>query len=211
VVPEARLIERIRFDEASELATFGAKVLHPSTIAPAVKLGIPVYVYNSRRPEGTGTLITFDAPRRAVSAIASRGDTTVVKLRSTRMLLAPGFMRTVFDLFDRHRVSVDVVATSEVSLSVTIDDPARLDVLLGDLAALGDVSIERNRGIVSVVGAGMSDSSAAMARAFGALGDIRVHMASLSATGINLTLVLDGDQVTPAVRRLHAAFFGEAA
>jgi aspartate kinase len=211
VVPEARLIGRIRFDEASELASFGAKVLHPNTIAPAVRVGIPVYVYNSRRPEGTGTVITFDAPRRSVSAIAARGTTTLVKLRSARMLLAHGFLRTVFEVFDRHRVSVDVVATSEVSLSVTIDDASRLDALLTDLLPLGDVSIERNRGIVAVVGAGLSDGSATMARAFGALGEARVHMASLSATGINLTLVLDATEVTPAVRRLHEAFFGAGA
>jgi aspartate kinase len=209
VVDGARLIERIRFDEASELATFGAKVLHPSTIVPAVRRGIPVYVYNSRRPEGRGTLITADAPRRPVSAIAAKTAITVVKLRSTRMLLAPGFLRTVFDVFERHRTSVDVVATSEVSVSVTLDDTSNVEALLVDLSALGDVSVERGRGVVAVVGAGLSDGGEALARAFAALGGVRVHMASLSATGINLTLVLDGDQVTPAMRRLHDAFFGD--
>ena len=209
VVPEARLIERIRFDEASELASFGAKVLHPSTITPAVRRGIPVYVYNSRRPEGTGTLITADAPRRPVSAIAAKSATTVVKLRSARMLLAHGFLRTVFEVFERHRTSVDVIATSEVSISVTLDDPENLEALLVDLRGLGDVSVERGRGIVSVVGAGLTDASQAIARAFTALGEVRVHMASVSATGINLTLVLDAEQVTPAMRRLHAAFFGD--
>ena len=211
VVPGARLIERIRFDEASELASFGAKVLHPSTITPAVRRGIPVYVYNSRRPDGTGTLITSDAPRRPVSAIAAKSSTTVVKLRSARMLLAPGFLRTVFEIFERHRTSIDVIATSEVSISVTLDDAENLEALLVDLRALGDVSVERGRGIVSVVGAGLTDASNAMARAFAALGDVRVHMASVSATGINLTLVLDADQVTPAMQRLHEAFFGAAA
>jgi aspartate kinase len=210
VVPAARLIERIRFDEASELASFGAKVLHPSTITPAVRRGIPVYVYNSRRPEGRGTLITSDAPRRPVSAIAAKSSTTVVKLRSARMLLAHGFLRTVFDVFERHRTSIDVIATSEVSLSVTLDHAENLEALLVDLRGLGDVSVERGRGIVSVVGAGLTDASSAMARAFAALGDVRVHMASVSATGINLTLVLDADQVTPAMQRLHHAFFGEA-
>jgi len=210
VVPGARLIERIRFDEASELASFGAKVLHPSTITPAVRRGIPVYVYNSRRPEGTGTLITADAPRRPVSAVAAKATTTVVKLRTARMLLAHGFLQTVFNVFERHHVSVDVIATSEVSLSVTLDDAANLDALLVDLRALGDVSVERGRGIVSVVGAGLTDDSAALARAFGALAGVRVHMASVSATGINLTLVLDAEHVAPSMRRLHDAFFGEA-
>lgn len=209
VVPHARLIERIRFDEASELASFGAKVLHPSTITPAVRRGIPVYVYNSRRPDGTGTLITADAPRRAVSAVAAKHETTVLKLRSARMLLAHGYLRNVFDVFHRHNTSVDVIATSEVSLSVTLDDATRLDALLADLRAFGDVSVERGRGIVAVVGAGLTDDPSALARAFAALGEgVRVHMATVSATGINLTLVLDAEQVGPAMRRLHDAFFG---
>jgi aspartate kinase len=113
----------------------------------------------------------------------------------------------VFNVFEQHGTSVDVIATSEVSLSVTLDDPANLDALLVDLRALGDVSVERGRGIVSVVGAGLTDESTALAQAFAALGPVRVHMASVSATGINLTLVLDADQVTPAMQRLHAAFF----
>jgi aspartate kinase len=207
IVPNARLIERIRFDEASELASFGAKVLHPSTIDPAVRRGIPVYVYNSKRPDGKGTLITSDAPRRPVSAIAAKSATTVIKLRSTRMLLAPGFMRTVFEIFERHRASIDVIATSEVSLSVTLDDPSNNEALISELRTLGDASIEPNRGIVSIVGAGLSDDGTALARAFAALGNVHVHMASLSATGINLTLVLDAAHVAPAMQRLHAAFF----
>ena len=211
VVSDARLIERIRFDEASELASFGAKVLHPNTIAPAVRRGIPVFIYNSREPKGTGTMITFDAPRRAVSAIAGKGGTTIVKVRADRMLLAYGFLRTVFEIFERHRTPVDVVATSEVSVTVTIDETDRLEELIVDLRALGDVAVERNRGIVALVGAGLSDSSSAMARALAALDDTRIHMLSLSATGINLTMILDGDQVDSAMRRLHAAFFGAGA
>ena len=112
-------------------------------------------------------------------------------------------MRALFEVFERHRTSVDVVATSEVSVSVTIDDASRLEALVVDLRALGDVAIERNRGIVSIVGSGLSDGGAAMARALGAIGDIRVHMLSLSASGINLTVVVDGEQVKPAMRRLH--------
>ncbi|MCC6773314.1 MAG: lysine-sensitive aspartokinase 3 [Gemmatimonadaceae bacterium] len=207
VVPQARLIERIRFDEASELASFGAKVLHPSTITPAVRLGIPVYIYNASHPAGSGTLITFDAPKRPVSALAGKQGVTVIKVRSPRMLLQHGFLRTLFEVFDRHRTSVDVVATSEVSVSVTIDDVSHLDSLVVDLSHLGDVSVERHRGIVALVGAGLTDSSEAMARAFGALRSLRVHMLSLSANGINLTLLVDGDQVGEALRRLHDEFF----
>jgi aspartate kinase len=211
VVDGARLIQQIRFDEAAELASFGAKVLHPSTIAPAVQRGIPVFVFNSRRAQGSGTRITAEAPRRTVTAIAGKGNVTVVKVRSSRMLLAHGFLRTLFDIFERHRTSVDVVATSEVSVSVTIDNPSHLDDLLVDLRALGDVSIERNRAIVAVVGSGMGGSSSTMARALGALGDIPVHMVSLSATEINLTIIVDGEQLQRATRALHAAFFDAGA
>ena len=207
VVSGARLIEEIRFDEAAELATFGAKVLHPSTIAPAVQRGIPVFIFNSRRPEGRGTRITADAPRRAVSAIAGKGNVTVIKVSSSRMLLAPGFLRTLFEVFERHHTSVDVVATSEVSVSVTVDDPSRLDALLVDLRALGDVSIERQRAVVAMVGAGLGGDSTTMARALGALHGMRVHMISLSATEINLTIIIDGDRLGDAMRALHAEFF----
>ena len=207
IVPDARLIERIGFDEASELASFGAKVLHPNTIAPAVRAGIAVLVLNSRRPEGKGTTITFQAPKRPVTAIAGKTDVTLLRVGSPRMLLTEGFLRALFDVFERHKTSVDVVATSEVSVSLTIDDASRLESLVGDLRALGDVSVERNRGIVAVVGAAISEGGASMARALGALGEVRVHMLSLSASGINLTMVVDAEHVHPLMRRLHAAFF----
>ena len=208
VVNGSLLIEEIRFDEASELASFGAKVLHPNTIAPAVRLGIPVFIYNSRNPGGKGTRITFDAPRRAVSAIAGKGGVTVVRVSAAKMLFARGFLRRVFDIFERNGVSVDVVATSEVSVSVTVDEPSSLDSLLVELSGLGDVSVERDRAIVAVVGAAISDNSAAMGRAISALQGIRIHMMSLSATGINLTVIVDGDQLNPAMQRLHEEFFG---
>jgi len=207
VVSGARTIEQIGFEEASELASFGAKVLHPYTIAPAVRIGIPVYVLNSRNPDGRGTLITFDAPRRPVTAIAGKSAVTLVKVRSPRMLLTEGFLRELFAVFERHHTSVDVVATSEVSVSVTVDDASRLEELVGELRHLGDVAIERHRGVVAVVGAAMSEHSDAMSRALRAIGATRVHMLSLSATGINLTMVVEGEEVSPLMRRLHAEFF----
>ena len=207
VVTGARLIERIGFEEASELASFGAKVLHPFTIAPAVRVGIPVVVLNSRKPEGEGTLITFDAPKRPVTAIAGKDKVTLVKVRSPRMLLTEGFLRTLFGVFERHKTSVDVVATSEVSVSLTVDDASHLDAIVGDLRDLGDVVIERGRGIVAIVGAELSRHPATMAAALGALDDATVHMLSLSATGINLTIVVDGDRVPTVMRRMHDAFF----
>jgi aspartate kinase len=212
VVEGARLIEQIRFDEASELASFGAKVLHPSTIAPAVERGIPVWIFNSRNPAGRGTRITHEAPRRAVSAIASRGGIVLVQMRTAKMLLVPGFLRRFFEVFERHGVSVDVVATSEVSVSVTIDESEDLDRLLVALRELGDVTIARGKGVIAVVGAGIGDGGEAMGRALGALSGVRVHLVSLSAAGINLSVVIDETETADATRRLHSAFFsGEAA
>ena len=211
VVQGVRLIEHIRFDEAAELASFGAKVLHPNTISPAVKRGIPVFIFNSLRPEGMGTRITFDAPRLPVRAIAGKNNVVVVKVRSPRMLAAPGALRAIFEVFERNRTSVDVVATSEVSVSLTVDDDLHLDAVVAQLRAFGDVSVERGRGIVALVGAGLGESSPTMAAALTAIGDVRLHMLSLSATGINLTLIVDGDQVKPVMQRLHAQFFGGGA
>lgn len=210
VVTEARLIREIRFDEASELASFGAKVLHPSTIAPAVRKGIPVYVFNSHRPDGTGTRITFDAPapRDGVRAVAAKASVAMVRVRSPRMLYAHGVLKAIFEVFERHHTSVDVVATSEISVSVTLDSADRLDAIVADLSAFGDVTVERSRGVIALVGAGLGASTPAMAKALAALGDLTVHMCSLSATGINLTIVVDGNQVNDATRRLHDAFFG---
>jgi len=210
VVKEARPIEEIRFDEASELASFGAKVLHPSTIAPAVKKGIPVYVFNSHRPEGKGTRITFDAPapRNGVRAVAAKSSVVMVRVRSPRMLHAHGVLRAIFEVFERNRTSVDVVATSEISVSVTLDAAERLEAVVAELSAFGDVTVERNRGVVALVGAGLGASTPAMARALAALGNVKVHMCSLSATGINLTIVVDGNKVNDAMRRLHGEFFG---
>jgi aspartate kinase len=208
VVQGSHVISQIRFDEASELAYFGAKVLHPNTVAPAVRKGIPVFIFNSRNPDGKGTRITFDAPRRSVSAIAGKQGIAVVRVRSPQMLLAHGFLKRVFEVFERHRISVDVVATSEVSISVTIDEAPEMDALVVELMQLGDVSIERNRGIIAVVGGGLSDDSGAIARAIAALDGTKLHMLSLSATGINLTMIVDSEHVGAAMQRLHEAFFG---
>ena len=209
IEPRARPIDHIRFDEAAELAAFGARVLHPSTIAPAVRKGIPVCILNSFRPDAAGTRVTASAPELPVRAIAGRDDVTVIKVRTSEMLMAHGFLRALFDVFERRETSVDVVATSEVSVSVTVDDPAPIDAIAADLACLGDVTVERGRAVISVVGAGLSGDSATMARALGALAGIRVHMISVGATEINLTFVVEAEQFRAAIRALHGAFFAE--
>lgn len=211
VVTGAKLIEHIRFDEAAELASFGAKVLHPNTIAPAVTRGIPVFIFNSLRPDAKGTRITADAPRHSVRAIAGKGNTVIVKVRSARMLGTPGALKQIFEVFARHRTSVDVVTTSEVSVSLTVDDDQFLDAVIADLRAFGDVSVEQGRGIIAVVGSGLAEHTEAMAKAIAAVGDTRLYMLSLDSTGINLTMVMDADAVKPVMQRLHDAFFSDPA
>ena len=127
------------------------------------------------------------------------------------MLAAPGTLRGIFEVFERNKTSVDVVATSEVSVSLTVDDDQHLDDVVAQLRQFGDVGIERNRGIVALVGAGLGESSPTMARALAAVGDVRLHMLSLSATGINLTLIVEAAEVSPIMRRLHEEFFPNGA
>jgi aspartate kinase len=146
-----------------------------------------------------------------VTAVAGKSGVTLVKVRSTRMLLAHGMLRRIFETFERHGVSVDVVATSEVSVSVTVDDDSRLEDLVVELSSLGDVSVERDRGIVAIVGAGLSADGNAMGEALLCFRGRILHMLSLSATGINLTAVLDGEAVADTMRALHARFFEETA
>jgi aspartate kinase len=213
VIPDARRLAQVTFDEAAELASFGAKVLHPSTIAPAVRDGVPVFVFNSRKPidGGGGTRIARDAPRRGVSAIAAKRGVPLVSVRTAEMLLAHGFLRRVFESFERHRVSVDLVSTSEVSISVTPDESTRLDLVVDELRAFGDVTVQWECGVVAVVGTGLADGGSYMARALGALDGTRVHMVSLSASGLNLSLVVDEAVVVDTMQRLHAEFFGREA
>ena len=206
--PCARTIDHIRFDEAAELAAFGARVLHPATMAPAMRKGIPVLVLNSFRPETMGTRITAAAPVLPVRAIAGKDGVVVIKVHSSAMLMAHGFLRALFEVFERHGTSVDVVATSEVSVSVTVDATAPVDSIAADLARLGEVSVERERAIIAVVGAGLGGDSAVMARALQALEGVRVHMISVSASEINLTLVVDEECLRPALSALHAELFG---
>src|SRR5262249_31565481 len=156
IVPEARTIPLLSYQEAAELAYFGAKVLHPKTIQPAVDASIPVRVCNSRAPNEDGTLIVAEseAAPQTVKAIAHKNGITTVQVTSARMLGAYGFLRALFEVFDRYRTAVDVVTTSEVSVSLSIDDASALPELITDLEQLGTVEVEKQRTIVSVIGEG---------------------------------------------------------
>ena len=208
---DARRIKVISFEEAAELAYFGAKVLHPATLLPAIQKNIPVYVLNSRNPKCEGTRIIANAPscRNAFKAIAAKKRITIVDVVAARMLGAHGFLKAIFDAFDRHRCAVDVVSTSEVSVSLTVDSNEAIPNLAADLAKIADVKYEGRKAIVCLVGENIRGTSGIAARVFTALGDINVRMISQGASEINLTFVINEDDVPEAVRRLHSAFFSD--
>jgi aspartate kinase len=209
--PDAHRIKVISFDEAAELAYFGAKVLHPATVLPAVQKNIPVYVLNSRNPACEGTRITARAPhcKNFFKAIAAKKRITIVDVAAPRMLLAHGFLKAIFDAFDRHRIPVDVVSTSEVSVSLTVDSNESIPALAADLAKLADVKYEGRKAIVCLVGENLRETPGLAARVFSELTDVKVRMISQGASEINLTFVIEEDAVPDVVRRLHSAFFSE--
>jgi len=212
LLPEAQLIKEMTFNEASELAYFGAKVLHPSTILPAIKKGIPVRVLNSKRRSNDGTLISEGSRTSSeclLKSIAYKEDITVVTIQSTRMLMNHGFLARVFDTFARHQKGVDVVATSEVGISLTIDNDTRIEPLVSELLKFADVRVEKNKAVVCVVGENLKYTKGIAARVFTALSDAGVNIELISHGGseINLTFVIDESQIARAVKSLHGEFF----
>ena len=210
VVPEAQTVERLSYGEAAELAYFGAKVLHPKTIQPAIENSIPVRICNSRAPHEPGTLVgpeTETSPR-TVKAIAHKTGVTTVQISSARMLGAYGFLRALFEVFDRHRTVVDVVTTSEVSVSLSLDDASALPAIVAELEQLGTVRIEKGRAIVCVVGEGLRGTPGIAARVFSTISDINVTLISQGASSINFTFAIEEERVNEAVTRLHEEFFG---
>ena len=212
IIADPMIVSRLSFAEASELAYFGAKVLHPSTMLPAMARNIPVRILNSRRPDGHGSVITAEADREPATpaAIACKRGVTVVDITSTRMLMAYGFLRRLFEVFERCRTSVDVVATSEVSVSVTVDDTRRLEEITSALREFAEVSIEPEMAIVCAVGESLRTDPTLFARAITALGRLPLRLVSQAAGRRNVTFVLRDEDVPQAMRRLHEAFFVEA-
>jgi aspartate kinase len=209
LVPTPRVVSRLSFAEASELAYFGAKVLHPSTILPAVGLGIPVRILNSQRPLAAGTLITAGSAPGVPGpvAIACRRGVTRIDITSTRMLMAYGFLRRVFEVFERFRTPVDVVTTSEVSVSVTIDDRHAIEAIAAELRAFADVTCEAGMAILSAVGEGLRRDARLAAQVIGALEGLPLAMVSQGGSRTNVTVVLPEADAVTAMRRLHRRFF----
>jgi aspartate kinase len=210
----AQLIKEMTFREAAELAYFGAKVLHPSTITPAVQKNIPVRILNSRRPSVEGTVIVREPQcpdPRVVKSIAYKGGITLINIISTRMLMMHGFLAKVFEIFARYERSVDVLATSEVSLSLTVDSDGQFDDLLAELRTIAEVEVAHDKAIFCVVGETLKKTRGVVTKIFSTLEqhDISVSMISLGASEINVTFVVDGKDIKKTAEALHDAFFGQ--
>lgn len=209
LIPNARTIGELSYDEAAELSYFGAKVIHPSTIQPAVEKRIPVWVKNTGDPQGPASRIHISGSNTGIQAIAGKKAVTLINVRSSRMLNAYGFLRRIFEVFETYCVPVDLVATSEVSVSLTIEDAERISEVKAALEEFSTVTVERDKAIISLVGQDLWKQSRFTARVFSALVDIPVRMISLGSSDINLSLVVPEDQLDSAIQSLHDALFAD--
>jgi aspartate kinase len=211
VCPDALRVKVISFEEAAELAYFGAKVLHPATILPAVRKNIPVHVLNSRNPTCEGTRIASLAPhcKSPFKSIAVKKKLSIIDVVASRMLMTHGYMKDIFTIFDKHQCPVDMVSTSEVSVSLTVDSNDKLPLIAADLSKLADVKYEGRKALVCMVGEDIRGQNGMAAQVFSAIRHINVRMISQGASEINMSFMIDEDDADEAVRSLHAAFFKE--
>ena len=207
VVKDAITIPYISYEEAAELSYFGAKVVHPSTIQPAVRRGIPVLVKNTHDPEGKFSVISEKTEIDGLRAIAGKKKITLLNIESSRMLNAYGFLSRIFTIFEKNRTPVDLIATSEVSVSMTIDNDKNLDEITRKLQELGEVSVEEGHCIICMVGKMFWKDSSYIARAFSALKGLPVRMISLGSSDVNLSIVVPEKDMEEAIVRLHREFF----
>jgi aspartate kinase len=209
IVTGGHRIKTCSFAEAAELAYFGAKVLHPATVVPAIEKNIPVLILNSRRPDVEGTrIVGHDVPcENPVKSIACKQNITVVNIHSSRMLMAHGFLRRIFEVFDRFETPVDVVSTSEVSVSLTIDSTANLDSILAELREFSEVSAENSSALISLVGENIRATSGVASRAFSAIRDVNIRMISQGASVLNISFVVAQSDLKRSVGLLHEEFF----
>lgn len=212
LVPEATPVANVTFQEASELAYFGAKVLHPLTIKPAVEKNIPVRILNTLNPDSPGTLIVerIDNTEK-ICAIACKKDQIAIFVNSARMLMASGFLAQVFNIFARYETSIDLITTSEVSVSLTIDNLDKLPQIEEELKQLGEVTIMRDLAIIAMVGRNFREESGTAHRIFKALSELNIIMISFGASNINVSLVVSNQDADRAIKLLHSEFFALAA
>jgi aspartate kinase len=209
ICPDALRVRIISFEEAAELAYFGAKVLHPATILPAVQKNIPVFVLNSRNATNEGTRITATPPPCAspFKSIAAKKKLTIIDIVASRMLLAHGFLKMVFDIFDKHKCAIDMVSTSEVSISVTVDSRESLPAICEELGRIADVKYESDKALICLVGEDIRGQSGIAAQVFAAVSHVNIRMISQGASEINMSFMINEEDVEEAVRSLHKKFF----
>ncbi|MEO5892002.1 MAG: aspartate kinase [Ferruginibacter sp.] len=208
VVKKTVAIEQLSFEEAAELAYFGAKILHPASIWPAQFYNVPVKLLNTMQPDAKGTLITELAGSVGVKAVAAKDGITAIKIKSSRMLLAYGFLRKIFEVFEKYRTSIDMITTSEVAVSLTIDNDLNLPAIIKELEPFGTVEIDTNQAIVSIVGNEIAETADVMEKLFKALKDIPVRMVSYGGSRHNISILIAGSHKEQTLRALNADLFG---
>ena len=208
VVNKTVPIEQLSFDEAAELAYFGAKILHPASIWPAQLYNVPVKLLNTMEPQAKGTTISLEAASKGVKAVAAKDGITAIKIKSSRMLLAYGFLRKVFEVFEKYKTSIDMITTSEVAVSVTIDSDASLPLIKKELEALGTVEIDKNQTIVSIVGNAIAANPDVLQKLFTSLNNINVRMVSYGGSAHNISLLIAGDQKKQVLQQINSGVFG---
>jgi aspartate kinase len=207
VVEKTIPIEQLSFDEAAELAYFGAKILHPASIWPAQQYNIPVRLLNTMEPEAAGTLISETALSKGVKAIAAKDGITAVKIKSSRMLLAYGFLRKVFEIFEKYRTPIDMITTSEVAVSVTIDNDIALESIVAELQVFGTVDVDRSQTIICIVGNGIADNATTLQRIFESLQDTEVRMVSYGGSQDNISLLVGAEKKVQVLQQLNNGLF----
>ncbi len=208
VVKKTFPIEQLSFDEAAELAYFGAKILHPASIWPAQQYKIPVKLLNTMEPEAKGTLIQEEAGSVGVKAVAAKDGITVVKIKSSRMLLAYGFLRKIFEVFEKYRTPIDMITTSEVAVSLTIDNDASLPAILRELEPFGDVEVTRDQSIIAIVGNEIAQTKDLLGRLFMALSPVPVRMVSYGGSAHNISVLIPGQYKNQTLQLLNSGIFG---
>ncbi|MDB5030457.1 aspartate kinase [Mucilaginibacter sp.] len=207
IVKGTKPIAQLSFDEAAELAYFGAKILHPQSVFPAQKYKIPVRLLNTMDPQAKGTLITNESEKNQIKSIAAKDGITAIKINSSRMLLAYGFLRRVFEVFERYKTSIDMITTSEVAVSLTIDDTTHLDDILSELKAFGDVEADTELTIVCVVGDFAADKHGFGSRVLDSLKHLPLRMISYGGSDHNLSVLVKTVDKVEALRSLHSRLF----
>jgi aspartate kinase len=208
IVNKTVAIEQLSFDEAAELAYFGAKILHPTCIWPAQQENVPVKLLNTMQPDAPGTVITKEAGSVGVKAVAAKDGIIAIKIKSSRMLLAYGFLRKVFEVFEKYKTSIDMITTSEVAVSVTIDSDLFLDDIVRELEPFGTVDVDKGQTIVSIVGNEIAQTDHVLQKLFDALNEVPVTMVSYGGSAHNISLLVPQDYKTKTLQLLNAGLFG---